>query len=194
MLFAAAPGGGVLWDCVPLVDDEIVAKLEAAGGVRAMAISHPHFYAAMVSWSEKLGGVPIYLHEDDREHVMRRSEHIRHWSGETIEIAPGMTLIRCGGHFTGSAVLHWAQGAGGRGALFTGDTIQVAGDPHWVSFLRSYPNMIPLPASKVAAIAAAVRPYAFDRLYGGWWEKVVMTEAKGVVERSAERYFRALAE
>jgi glyoxylase-like metal-dependent hydrolase (beta-lactamase superfamily II) len=157
-----------------------------------LAISHPHFYAAMVSWSEKLGGVPIYLHEDDREHVMRRSEFIRHWSGETLEIGPGMTLIRCGGHFTGSSVLHWDEGAGGRGALLSGDTIQVAGDPQWVSFLRSYPNMIPLPGSKVEAIVSAVRPYAFDRLYGGWWEKMVATDAKAVVERSAERYLRAL--
>lgn len=189
MLFA----GGVLWDCVPLVDDAVVEKLKAAGGVRAMAISHPHFYAAMVSWSEKLGGVPIYLHADDREHVMRPSPHIRHWTGESIELAPGMTLVRCGGHFSGSSVLHWAQGCEGRGALFAGDTIQVAADPHWVSFLRSYPNMIPLPASKVTAIVKAVRPYPFEKLYGGWWERVVEADANAVVERSAERYISALA-
>jgi hypothetical protein len=52
--------------------------------------------------------------------------------------------------------------------------------------------MIPLPGSKVEAIVSAVRPYAFDRLYGGWWDKVVATDAKAVVERSAERYLRAL--
>ena len=29
---------------------------------------------------------------------------------------PGVTLIQCGGHFPGSAVVHWAGGAAGAGA------------------------------------------------------------------------------
>ena len=88
-------------------------------------------------------------------------------------ILPGLTLVRCGGHFTSSTVLHWADGAEGRGALLTGDTIAVALDRRYVTFMRSYPNLIPLSAAAVRRIVAAVEPFAFDRIYGGWWDYVV---------------------
>jgi hypothetical protein len=87
-------------------------------------------------------------------------------------------------------VLHWAGADGGKGALFTGDSISVAQDARWVTFMRSYPNYIPLPPSEVRKIVAAVEPYAFDRLYGGWWDSVVRSDAKAAVRRSAERYIR----
>src|SRR5262249_47976370 len=59
----------LLWECLSLVTPEAVAQINARGGVSAIAISHPHFYASMVEWSEALGGVPIYLHEADRDWV-----------------------------------------------------------------------------------------------------------------------------
>jgi hypothetical protein len=103
-----------------------------------------------------------------------------------------MTLIRGGGHFEGGTVLHWPAGADGRGALFTGDILQVVSDRRYVSFMYSYPNLIPLPAREVRRIVAAVEPYAFDRIYGAWWNKVVVADAKTAVARSAERYIQAL--
>ena len=80
----------------------------------------------------------------------------------------GLTLIRCGGHFEGGSVLHWAGGAGGKGALLSGDIIEVAADRRWVSFMYSYPNFIPLDAAAVRHIVAAVEPYAFEDIYGAW--------------------------
>jgi hypothetical protein len=85
--------------------------------------------------------------------------------------------VRCGGHFPGSAVLHWADGADGRGALFTGDTIQVVSDRRWVSFMYSYPNLIPTNAATVRQIVAAVAPHrrahkgegtGMGRIWYGW--------------------------
>jgi hypothetical protein len=105
-----------------------------------------------------------------------------------VEPLPGVTLVQCGGHFDGSAVLHWAAGAEGRGALLTGDSISVVADRSWVTFMRSYPNYIPLPATAVRGIVEAVRPYSFDRVYGGWWQNDIRGGAKEAVERSAERY------
>jgi hypothetical protein len=67
-----------------------------------------------------------------------------------------LTLIRCGGHFEGGTVLHWAGGSGGKGALLTRDIIQVAPDRKNVSFMYSYPNYIPLPASAIERIVKAV--------------------------------------
>ena len=65
-------------------------------------------------------------------------------------------MVRTGGHFDGAAVLHWPAGSDGRGALLTGDTIMVVQDREWVSFMWSYPNLIPLDEATVLDIAARV--------------------------------------
>lgn len=192
-LFIAQPGGGVLWDLTPLVTDEVVAQIRVLGGVRAIAISHPHYYASMVDWSEALGSVPIYLHANDAEHVTRPDPAIEHWQGETLDLGQGITLIRCGGHFAGGTVLHWPHGAGGQGALLTGDIITVVPDTRYMSFMYSYPNLIPLPARTVRDIAARVEPYAFDRMYAAWWDRVSKHDAKARLARSVERYIAAIS-
>ncbi len=193
-LHIAQPGGGVLWDCTPLVTPDGVDKLQAAGGVRAMAVSHPHFFSAIAEWSEALGNVPIYLHEDLQPYLMRGSANVRFWSGERHELGQGITLIRCGGHFSGSTVLHWADGADGRGALFTGDTIMVVPDTRWMSFMRSFPNLVPLNRRAVDHVVAAVEPFAFSRVYAAWWDRVCASDAKARLQVSAERYLKAIAD
>ena len=193
-LFISQPGGGVLWDCTPLITEEAVTQIRMLGGLRAIAISHPHYYASMVEWGQAFGGVPIYLHADDAEHVTRPDSAIVHWQGETHDLGQDITLIRCGGHFAGGTVLHWPGGAGGQGALLTGDIITVVPDTRWMSFMYSYPNLIPLPASKVRDIAARVEPYAFERIYAAWWDRVSDRDAKARLARSVERYIEAISE
>jgi glyoxylase-like metal-dependent hydrolase (beta-lactamase superfamily II) len=193
-LLVRGVGANVLWDCMSLIDDQAMRAVRAQGGIDAIAISHPHFYGAMVEWSRAFGGAPIYLHTDDRDWVMRPDQAIVFWQGDEREIAPGLTLIRCGGHFAGSAVLHWAGGADGRGALLTGDTIMVAMDRRHVSFMRSYPNLLPLSAAAVRRIAERVMPLPFERIFGGWFDRAIRRDAKAAVQRSAERYLQALRE
>jgi glyoxylase-like metal-dependent hydrolase (beta-lactamase superfamily II) len=190
-LLVQTPDGNVLWDCISLLDDDTIAQVRALGGVRAIAISHPHFYASMVAWSQAFDA-PIYLHADDRQWVMRPDPAIIFWQGGQQRLWDGLTLIRCGGHFPGATVLHWADGAAGRGALLTADTITVVPDRRYVSFMYSYPNLIPLPAETVSRIVAAVEPLRFDRIHGGWWERVVTDDARSAVLRSAERYLAAI--
>jgi glyoxylase-like metal-dependent hydrolase (beta-lactamase superfamily II) len=192
MLHLRSSGCNVLWDCVSLTDDRSVAAVQALGGVSAMAISHPHFYASLVEWSRALGNVPVYLHAADREWVMRPDDVIVFWDGETLQLGPGLTLIHCGGHFPGAAVLHWAGGAGGKGALLTGDVIQVGEDRRSLSFMYSFPNFIPLNRATVRSIVAAVEPYPFDAIYGGWFGRNVTAGAKDALRSSAERYIRAI--
>ena len=130
----------MLWDCISLVDEATLDILAGLGGVTAMAISHPHYYhTTMVEWSRGLGDVPIHLHAADRQWVMRPDPAIRHWEGDVNQIGPGLTLLRLGGHFDGGAVLHWADWDGGRGALLSGDILQVV-PSGYVSFMWSYPN------------------------------------------------------
>jgi len=183
--------GNVLWDCMSLLDDGTVVGIERLGGLTAIAISHPHYYSTMVEWADRFD-IPIYLHEADREWVMRPSERIIFWSGETYHLSDSMSLLRLGGHFPGGTVLHWKQGAGGKGVLLSGDIIQVVADRRWVSFMYSYPNLIPLPAAEIRRMRDTIAPYQFERLYGAWFERVVTDDAHDAVLRSAERYIRAL--
>ncbi len=191
-LLVQAPGGNVLWDCVSLIDDATREAVRGLGGLRAIAISHPHYYSSMVDWSRAFGGVPIYLHAADRRWVMYPDPAIVFWEGETRPLGDGLTLVRCGGHFDGGTVLHWPAGAGGKGALLSGDILQVCADRRHVSFMYSYPNYIPLSAAVVRRVVAAVEPFAYDRIYGAWWDRVILDGAKQAVSRSRERYIRAI--
>jgi glyoxylase-like metal-dependent hydrolase (beta-lactamase superfamily II) len=181
----------VLWDCVPLLDG-MAEAVEARGGLRAIAISHPHYYTTMVDWSRALGGVPVFVHADDREWVLRPDPCVELWEGEELELGDGLTLLRLGGHFAGGQVLHWAGGCGGRGALLSGDIVQVVQDRRWVGFMYSYPNLIPLPAATVRRMVEKLEPYAFERVYGAWFGRVVAEGGKERVRESAERYVQAL--
>lgn len=185
-LLVRTPAGNVLWDCQGFIDGASAERVRGLGGIAAVTASHPHFYGCMVEWARAFGA-PILLPRADARWVMRPDPAIRFWEGR-LEVLPGVTLVQCGGHFEGSAVLHWAGGAGGRGALLTGDTIMVVRDRRYVSFMRSYPNLIPLPPAAVRQIVDAVAGLAFDRLYGGWWDLEIPTGAKQAVLASAARY------
>jgi hypothetical protein len=185
--------GNLLWDCISLIDEATLSVVRSLGGIAAIAISHPHYYSSMVEWSHTFNA-PIYLHSADREWVMRPDPSIHFWEGDTQPLFGGLTLVRCGGHFTGGTALHWPAGAEGRGALLSGDIIQVVSDRNYVSFIYSYPNLIPLSANKVLHIVASVENLPFDRIYGAWWERVVKNNAKAVVEHSARRYVAAISD
>lgn len=191
-LLVRASGGNVLWDCVPLLDPAIAEMVKSQGGISAIAISHPHYYASMVEWSRALGDVPIYIHAADRRWVMRPDKAIVLWDGETKSISEGLTLVRCGGHFEGGTVLHWRDAADGQGALLTGDIIQVVADRKHVSFMYSYPNHIPLAASAIERIIMAVESFKYERVYGAFWDTVIADGGKAAVIGSAARYLRAI--
>lgn len=184
--------GNVLWDCVPPLDDATIAAVNKLGGLAAVAVSHPHYYTTMVEWSHAFGKVPVYVHKLDAEWVMRPDDVVKHWEGDTKELVGGLTLVRTGGHFDGFQVLHWPAGAGGKGVLLAGDQPYVCQDRKWVSFMWSYPNLIPLGPAAIKGVVKALTPFAFDRLYGAFPDQVVKADAKGAVERSADRYLKQI--
>jgi hypothetical protein len=191
-LLVLTPHGNVLWDCISLIDEATVTLIEGLGGLSAIAISHPHFYTTLVEWSRAFGDVPVHLHADDAGWVMRPDSCIRHWQGETRELLPGVTLIRGGGHFPGGTMLHWAAGAEGRGVVCSADIATVNLDRKSFTFMRSYPNHIPLSARGVRAIGAALAPFAFDRVYSHFFERVIRSDAKRILQHSIERYIAAI--
>jgi hypothetical protein len=178
--------GNVLWDCIPLVDDAAKQRILDLGGIDAIAMSHPHFYGAHVDIADDFDA-RVLIPRADQQWIQRPSRRIEFFD-EEIEPLPGLTLARIGGHFDGAAVLHWSAGSDGRGALLSGDTITVVQDRSWVSFMWSYPNLIPLDQRTVLDIAARVERFRFDRVYGGWWGRVVVADGAAAVRRSADRY------
>ena len=180
------PAGSLLWDPIGYLDDNAVARIRACGDVLAIAASHPHMFGVQVQWSRALGGVPILVSEAQLEWVRRPDDAVQGWSGRH-ELASGLTLLELGGHFAGSSVVHWTAGAGRRGVLLSSDTIHVNPDRATVTFLRSYPNRIPLSPAVVDRITGAVEGLGFDRLYDNFGHKIDR-DAASAVRRSADRY------
>lgn len=183
----------VLWDCVSLVTEAAVEELEARGGVDAIAISHPHFYASMVEWSDALGGVPIYLHEADRQWVERRSPNIVWWGGDDHQLSRTVRLLHLPGHFPGSAALHWHTGPGGTAILLAGDSLHVADDRAHVTVMHSVPNFIPVGPQVITDLQARLRGVEFDDLYGFTWGRNIIGHAREAVDRSLSRYLDRVA-
>ncbi|MBO0704733.1 MAG: hydrolase [Candidatus Dormibacteraeota bacterium] len=178
--------GNLLWDVVGYCDSEAVRQVRELGGVVAIAASHPHHYGVQVEWSRALGGVPVLVAEADRGWVARPDPVIRPWAGR-LEVLPGVTLMQVGGHFPGSAVAHWPAGAGGKGVLLTADTIQANPDRETVTFMRSYPNRIPLSPAVVGRITRSVEALEFDRLYDNFG-RAIDGGARAAIRTAADRY------
>jgi hypothetical protein len=176
-----------------MLDAVTIALINGLGELKAIGISHPHFYTTMVEWSRAFGGVPIHLHAADQRWIMRPDPSVNLWDGETLDLLPDVTLIRCGGHFAGGTVLHWAKGAGGRGVLCSSDIATVTTDRKFLTFMRSYPNLIPLSANQVTGIAAALAPFAFDTIYGHYFDRVIATGGRRILDISVQRYVAAIS-
>ncbi|EOC1348237.1 MBL fold metallo-hydrolase [Cronobacter turicensis] len=182
------PQGNILWDCIATLDDATKTLVSALGGLMAIAISHPHFYSTMQDWAAAFDA-PVYLHACDREWIMRDSPHIRLWDGDDLTLTDDVSVIHLGGHFAGGSVLHDARGDG---LLLTGDILQVTPGANSVSFMWSYPNMLPLPATTVSAMTERLGHVKFSTLYGAFEGREITASASEIVRRSGEKYVACL--
>jgi glyoxylase-like metal-dependent hydrolase (beta-lactamase superfamily II) len=185
-LLVRTPAGNLLWDPAGFVDDAAAETVLKLGPVVAIVASHPHMFGAQVSWSRALGDAPVYVAEADRDWVMRPDAVIRYWRG-ALEVVPGITIRIVGGHFPGSAVAYWRDGADGRGVALSGDTIFPGPSGQWVTFMRSFPNQIPVSAAVVDRVTESTNSHPYDRMYGSFGN-VIDADAMAVVRRSADRY------
>ena len=187
--------GNVLVEAPNYISDEAVAAVRGWGGLAAIIASHPHMYGVQSLWSAAFDDCPVYVSAPDEQWLGLRPGNTVVWGGGhaadpaeggEIEIVPGVRASQPGGHFPGSVVVHWTA-PDGRGVLFTGDTIGSVADPGWVTFMRSFPNWMPLSGAVVRRIADHVSHYDFDRIYSNFGG-CVPRDARGAVQRSAERY------
>ncbi|ELW1645826.1 MBL fold metallo-hydrolase [Enterobacter oligotrophicus] len=187
-LLLRTPHGNILWDCIANLDPATSTLVAALGGISAIAISHPHYYTTMQDWAAAFNA-PVYLHASDREWVMRSSPALHFWEGDSLALMPSVTLLRLGGHFAGGTVLHWHEG---EGVLLAGDILQVTPGKDAVSFMWSYPNMLPLPARTVERITRHLEDKPFERLYGAFEGQDITAKASEIVQRSGQKYIACL--
>ena len=88
--------------------------------------------------------------------------------------------------------MHHADAAGERGALLTGDLLQVSADGRYVSFMRSYPNFIPLNAAAIRIIAEIVKQWSSAAIFGAFWNRVIATGGRQSLDLSVQRYIAAI--
>lgn len=176
--------GVVVFDPLGYVDAAAVDHICDLGVVRAVAASHPHMYGCQTDWAEALDA-PVVINSHDAEWCRRRDRVT--FFDESYELGGDLTLHRVGGHFRGQTVAEWRTGHGGAGVLLAGDAVSPNPDRRTVTFLRSYPNRVPLSGAVVRRIAGQLDGLHFDRLYNNFGD-AVPSDAKAVLSYSAERY------
>lgn len=177
------PHGNILWDCIANLDASTIDLLNRLGGIDMIAISHPHYYTTMAGWSKAFHDAPVYLHEGDEQWIARRDCNLVLWSGHTKQLNDGVTLINCGGHFAGGQVMHYNN------MLLAGDIIMVCPDLKSVSFMYSYPNMIPLAKNDILHIRESLKPYKIEAMYGAFG-MYIRADADKALQFSIDRYLR----
>lgn len=186
MQVVRTPEGVLVWDPTGLADVATARWIASLGPVLAIVASHPHMYGAQVGWSRALGDAPVLVNTADAEWLQRSDDVVQPWSG-SLDLTEGLALRTLGGHFPGSTVAHWPDGAGGAGVLLAGDTIMANPDRRTVSFMRSYPNRLPLSAGVVARIAADVADLRYRAIWSNF-SNAITDDADARVQDSARRH------
>lgn len=167
------PAGNVLWDCITFLDEETIEFIKRKGGLKAIVISHPHYYTTHLLWA-KIFGCQVWLAKDDEEWLCRGDgEAVRRWiDGGKETVIEGVEAVKTGGHFPGSLVLLWDK------KLFIADTLVTVPSALYhidrpkgttsFAFMWSIPNMIPLPPSELHKMWQALKPLDFESTHGAF--------------------------
>ncbi|KAF9100364.1 hypothetical protein BGX29_006654 [Mortierella sp. GBA35] len=175
--------GNILWDCISLIDDDTVKRIKELGGLKAIVISHPHYYSSLKDWSEAFGGIPVYTHANDKQWLQRPADNHVFWEGSSLDLFDGEIKVLCpGGHFDGSSLLLWNKN------LLVADTMMVAASRKSVSFMYSFPNYWPLGPKEVQTIWKTVRPYEVNNILGAWLGKEIVGNGRNIIYNSAKLY------
>lgn len=184
-----SPGGNVLWDCIPLLNEAIIAFINSKGGLKAIAFSHPHYYSNMNEWAAEFN-CPVFIHKADEEWIQDKTNNIQLWDGNAKPLWDNINIINIGGHFPGSSVLYLpAQSA--KGTLLCGDTFYIAHSKRHVAVMHSYPNQILLTKKEFASVYKKSEKLEFDALLGAFEGQEIIANAKEVFEASMKRYLKS---
>ncbi|AFR97789.2 hydrolase [Cryptococcus neoformans C23] len=202
-------GGSYIWECSAFLSLGLIGHLsELKKPLKAMAISHPHFFSSSLTWSRALN-IPLYICAADKEWYSRiedlkDSDDVRFWSGE-VELGPGVKLVQCGGHFPGSCVFYWdrlsepppsssdlpTKPTPVSGIIFTSDTLMVQPNQTHFTFAWSIPNMIPMRPKAVLRIKESLKGIEYSQATSSWPERWIREDAKKALNESVVRYLGA---
>lgn len=180
------PQGNILWDCIPVLDEAATAFINSIGGLKAIAISHPHYYSTMATWAQTFH-CPVYLHQNDKKWVMDDEDLIEFWSAENKKLITEITLVHTGGHFPGSTVLLY-ESKNYDTTIFVGDTFYISLDKKHISAMYSYPNNIPLDKTDLSKTFQRIEKLEFDSILGAFNWQHIFGDAKQVFNESFRRY------
>lgn len=178
--------GNILWDCIPLLDEETNAFINSKGGLKAVCFSHPHYYSNMNNWAETFN-CPIYIHKKDEPFIMEKVENIILWEGDEVQILDDVKMINIGGHFEGSSILLIPK-MSPKGTMLCGDTMYLSPSKKHFAIMYSYPNRIPLPLSEIRRIKQRLNTISFDVIFGFYSYQNLTENAKKILNNSIERY------
>lgn len=185
-LLVESVNGNILWDCIPLLDKETIAFIKAKGGLKAIAISHPHYYSNMNEWAGVFD-CPVYIHKKDEAFISQKGEHQKLWTGEKQDLWDGMCIFNIGGHFPGSSVLH-VPFLSKQGTLLIGDTLYLSPSMKHFAAMHSYPNRIPLPHAELKRVKEKMDMLSFDRVYGFYSYQNLLEHVQDIMQQSWKRY------
>ena len=188
-LLTLSPGGNILWDCIPLINEPVAEFIKSKGGLKAIVFSHPHYYSTMNVWAEQFD-CPVYIHRDDEHWIKNWGPHVQLWAGPERDFWDGIKAVHVGGHFPGSAVLQVPSLSPG-GALMVGDTLLIALSKRHMAIMHSYPNQVLLPREVFAAALERMKGLRFDTMYGAFAWQTLQGNAMEVFKESMNRYVKA---
>lgn len=163
-LLVLSDEGNVLWDCIPMLDELTIEFIRSKGGLKAIAFSHPHYYSNMNDWAHVFD-CPVFIHNNDAEHIMVKGPHIHLWQGDELPLWDGMKILLIGGHFEGSSILH-VPFLSKEGTIICGDTLFLSPSKKHFSVFRSFPNRIPLTQPEMGRVKQRFESISFDSFYG----------------------------
>ena len=177
--------GNVLWDCIPLLDEATEAFINSKGGLKAIAISHPHYYSNVEEWAAKFN-CPVFIHKKDEEWAPEFDDVIL-WEGEEKTLWDEIKIINIGGHFPGSCIMRVPH-LSDAGTILCGDSLYISRNKKHVSVMHSYPNNIPVAISEIERIAETLVKYEFDKMYGAFSYQELLSDVSCVLYQSIQRY------
>ncbi|KAI3319261.1 beta-lactamase-like protein [Xylariaceae sp. AK1471] len=174
------PHGNVLWDCITLLDNETIKKINELGGLKAIVISHPHYYSTHLEWARAFD-CPVYLAAEDKEWLAQLDSKHQVFVTETETNVFGTKVLKLGGHFPGSLILLFdsrlliadtlvttPSGLGSWDTDAVGRTRERPQGMNTFVFMWSIPNMVPLAPDEIERMWAILKKYEFSSTHGAF--------------------------
>ncbi|KAI1392964.1 beta-lactamase-like protein [Hypoxylon trugodes] len=197
------PKGNVLWDCLTLIDEETIDRIKGLGGLKAIVISHPHYYTTHVEWARAFN-CPVYLAAEDKQWTTQSSAHQVFVEETELDLqidggSSGVMVLKLGGHFPGSFVSLYDKhlliadtlvttpaGLGSWDTNAVGSTRTRPRGMNSYSFMWSIPNMIPLNPSELERMWGILKKYEFSSSHGAFVNTDIIKTASEMKRRVLE--------